>query len=256
MSPSSNHSTLLALGLIFAVALVAAVAWGVSLLSDVDALAVNATPTPTKTPDVHSAVSVLKSNISLTRVPLPTFTPVLTPTAEPTPTATPTASTAIANSTQLSEKISSIARSYRLNPDGDFIIIDQDAQQMLIVERGILKRILGVTTGDPAQGWDTPAWFGLVGDYWGTFQGTGGVRADDGWWLFQRGGNFLIHGLPYTLDASDQKHYAGRDDLGTAPASHGCIRLDPADAHWLTQWNPKGKPIIILPLTNMAKNQP
>lgn len=256
MSSSSNHSTLLALGLILTVTLVAAVAWGTSLLSDVDALAMSATPTPTKTPGVHSAGQALKNSISLSQAPLPTFTPVLAPTARPTPTATPTTSIVTINDTQLSEKLSSIARSYRLNPAGDFIIVDQDAQQMIIVEKGKPKRILSVTTGDPEQGWDTPAWFGLVGDYWGTFQGPGGVRADDGWWLFQRGGNFLIHGLPYTVDDSGRKHYAGRDDLGTAPASHGCIRLDPADAHWLTQWNPKGKAIIILPLTNKAKNQP
>jgi lipoprotein-anchoring transpeptidase ErfK/SrfK len=108
---------------------------------------------------------------------------------------------------------------------------------------------LAVTTGVPSQGWDTPAWFGLVGEYWGSFQGAGGVMADEGWWLFRRGGNFLIHGLPYTLNAAGEKQYVGRDDLGAAPASHGCIRLDPEDARWFTDWQPQGKPIIILPLS-------
>lgn len=257
MSPSSNHSTLLALGLILTVTLVAAAAWGISLLSDVDALVLNATSTPTKTPDIHAAISTTKNNLSPVLPPLPTFTPVLIPTAiaRQTPVAIAPSSAIQKKDTQLSEKTRRIALAYRLNPSGDFIIVDQDAQQMIIVEEGEPKRTLSVTTGDPEQGWETPAWFGVVGDYWGTFQGAGGVRADDGWWLFQRGGNFLIHGLPYTLDESGHKHYAGSDDLGAAPASHGCIRLDPADAHWLTQWNPKGKPIIILPLTNKAKNE-
>jgi len=53
--------------------------------------------------------------------------------------------------------------------------------------------------------------------------------------------------LPYTLDADNQKLYKGRDDLGAAPASHGCIRLSPEDASWFTNWDPKGAPIIILP---------
>ena len=74
--------------------------------------------------------------------------------------------------------------------------------------------------------------------------------ADEGWWLFERGGNFLIHGLPYTLDASDQKEYKGWDDLGAAPASHGCIRLSPEDALWFSSWEPAGVPIIILPYPN------
>ena len=80
--------------------------------------------------------------------------------------------------------------------------------------------------------------------------------ADEGWWLFKRaGGNFLIHGLPYTLDTQGVKHYKGMDDLGASPASNGCIRLSPEDAHWFTQWNPAGKPIIILPYTGFHKNQ-
>ena len=247
MPGSFDKSTFLALGVVLLVGMLALFAWGVSLLADGDALALNATPTPTKTPGVQIS-SGKGQGIALSRAPLPTLTPTPEPARHPGPerAATPDARPQDA----ASERAASIARDYGLNPAGDYIIVDQDAQEMLVVEDGKVVRALAVTTGDPAQGWETPAWFGLVGEYWGAFQGAGGVMADDGWWLFQRGGNFLIHGLPYTLDASGQRVYAGMDDLGAAPASHGCIRLHPDDARWFTQWNPQGKPIIILPLTN------
>ncbi len=132
---------------------------------------------------------------------------------------------------------------------GDYLVVDQDSQQLYIVEKGRLLAAMAATTGDPSKGWETPSWFGVVGEYWGTFQGLGGVMADEGWWLFQRGGNFLIHGLPYRLNEQGEKVYVGRDDLGAAPASRGCIRLSPEDARWLTAWNPQGKPIIILPFS-------
>ena len=218
--------------------------WAVSLFADGDALAVSATATPTKTPGVKPG-ALAQGGGGLGGVALPTLTPTPVP-SEPAPETSPTPSPAPVDI--LKERLAETARNYGLNPVGDYIIVDQEAQKMHVVEGGDLLRTLDVTTGDPEQGWDTPAWFGLVGDYWGSFKGTGGVMADDGWWLFQRGGNFLIHGLPYTLDAAGEKQYFGMDDLGAAPASHGCIRLSPEDASWFSQWGPKGRPIIILPL--------
>ncbi|RME81784.1 MAG: hypothetical protein D6775_12670 [Caldilineae bacterium] len=153
------------------------------------------------------------------------------------------------------EWLKDLARARGLNPEGDYIIVDQDHQQMHLVRNGIEERVLKISTGDPARGWDTPAWFGVVGEYWGTFRGQGGVRADHGWWLFERGGNYLIHGLPYKLDAQGNKHYKGWDDLGETPASRGCIRLAPEDAAWFTEWEPEGVPIIILPYSAKARVQ-
>ncbi len=242
---SFDRSTFLALGVVLLVGLLAMALWSVSLLADGNALADSATATPTKTPGVAVGADNAP-RLDLSRGILPTLTP--TPDVlMPAPTATSTL--AAPPTIDAGERVASIAREYGLNPGGDYIIVEQDAQEMLVVADGELVRRLAVTTGDPDQGWDTPAWFGVVGDYWGTFQGAGGVMADEGWWLFRRGGNFLIHGLPYTLDASGEKQYVGRDDLGAAPASHGCIRLDPEDARWFSAWRPQGKPIIILPLS-------
>ena len=246
---SSDRSTLFALGIVLLVGLLAMTAWSVSLFADSDALALSGTATPTKTPGVSASSSGQDGRIDLSRAPLPTLTPPPAPVA-PLPKAEPTPETVPQD--DQARRAAAIARKYGLNPAGDYIIVEQDAQEMIIVRDGAVDRVMAVTTGDPGQGWDTPAWFGLVGDYWGTFQGAGGVMADDGWWLFQRGGNFLIHSLPYTLDAAGGKQYVGRDDLGAAPASHGCIRLAPEDAHWLTSWQPQGKPIIILPLTTSS----
>ncbi len=248
----SDKSTLFALGLVLLVGVLALGVWSVSLLADGDAVAVSATATPTKTPGVI-ANDGAGPDIDLSSGALPTLTPTpgpATPAPRQTPTPTPDPAQPII------ERLAAIARTYGLNPAGDYIIVDQDAQEMFIVEDGVLLRQLDVTTGDPAQGWDTPAWFGLVGDYWGTFQGAGGVMADDGWWLFQRGGNFLIHGLPYTLDDAGNKQYVGMTDLGAAPASHGCIRLAPEDASWFSRWQPQGKPIIILPLSGRETPTP
>ena len=224
------------------VILLALTLWSINLLAGGDAVALLATATPTKTP-AASPAPARTSGMMLARAPLPTLTPEATPALALAPTPVPTPV-----QTPAPERLTAIARSYGLNPTGDYIIIDQDAQAMSLVTAGHLDAVLPVTTGDASRGWETPAWFGVVGKSWGTFRGAGGVMADDGWWLFQRGGNFLIHSLPYTLDASGHKVYAGQDDLGTAPASHGCIRLAPEDARWFTQWQPQGKPIIILPL--------
>ena len=222
----------------------AGAAWSVSLLSESAVLAMSATPTPTKTPGFSRAI-LHTPTIRLSLPPLPTATPTpdsnllalsTSPAKEPSLSAPP-------------EFILAVAKQYGLNPLGDYLVVDQDSQQLYVVEKGHLLKTMAATTGDPAKGWETPSWFGVVGEYWGTFQGLGGVMADEGWWLFQRGGNFLIHGLPYRLNEQGEKVYVGRDDLGAAPASRGCIRLSPEDARWLTAWNPQGKPIIILPFS-------
>ena len=237
---SLSRNALVVSGIALLILLLALTLWSINLLVGNNAVAISVTATPTKTPAAPPAPAQ-GPGIMLARARLPTPTPESTPTPALTPVPTPA-------QTPAPERLAAIARSYGLNPAGDYIIIDQDAQTMFLVRQGQLQRTMPVTTGDASQGWETPAWFGVVGESWGTFQGAGGVMADDGWWLFQRGGNFLIHSLPYTLDADGQKHYAGRTDLGLAPASHGCIRLAPDDAQWFTAWQPQGKPIIILPL--------
>jgi lipoprotein-anchoring transpeptidase ErfK/SrfK len=119
------------------------------------------------------------------------------------------------------------------------------SQTMTIWTPGESPRIMPVSTGDETRGYRTLAWYGLVGEYWGTFQASG-VYADEGWYLFEDAGHILIHGSPYTL-VNGQKVYDEMDALGAYPASKGCIRLTPDDAAWFTEWNPKGVPIVILP---------
>ncbi len=238
------RSQLLAFVFVALVFLAAGAAWSVSLLAGDDVLAMAATPTPTKTPGFVRAVSHTPQ-IRLAVPPLPTAT--LAPASRSPATLTPPAEDASPPTPPAF--VLAVAKKHGLNPMGDFLLVDQDSQTLYIMEKGRLLAALAVTTGDPAKGWETPSWFGVVGEYWGTFQGLGGVMADDGWWLFQRGGNFLIHGLPYRLNEQGEKVYVGWDDLGAAPASRGCIRLSPEDARWLTSWNPQGKPIIILPFS-------
>ena len=233
--------------LVAMVVVLALIAWTSTLVFDANAeSAGRATVTPTKTPGASSlrgegvAFALPGKGALPTNTPVPT---IIAPTATPTPAQPPEP----ANENAPEPWVVELAQTRGLNPDGRYIVVDQAQQQMHIVSDGDLVRVLDITTGDPEQGWHTPTWFGVIGEYWGTFAGLGGVRADEGWWLFKRGGNFLIHGLPYTLDASGQKQYKGRDDLGAAPASRGCIRLSPEDARWFSDWGPEGAPIIILP---------
>jgi len=127
---------------------------------------------------------------------------------------------------------------------GKALVVDQDTQVLHVYEDGVKIRALPASTGDPPL--YTPAFLGHVGRYASTIYGYG-ERADDAWYVFTAGGNIYIHGTPYTL-SDGAKAYAGLESLGVRPSSHGCIRLHPADAEWLTAWNPRGAPILITPL--------
>lgn len=107
--------------------------------------------------------------------------------------------------------------------------------------------VLPVSTGDNAKGMGTPAWDGRVRYYVGTFHSFG-VYADEAWYLFFADNTILIHGLPYVVEGG-VKVYDGRDALGQAGISHGCIRVSPEDAEWLTNWNPENVRIVITPPT-------
>lgn len=131
------------------------------------------------------------------------------------------------------------------------IIISQDQQVLLIYEGTAVVRRLPVSTGWPGvRKTQTPAWSGKVGRFWGTFSSFGTTQ-DLGYWLFTDylpdgswNGDILIHGAPYEVDASGKKVY-NLEGIGTAPISHGCIRLFPEDAEWFRQWDPIGVPIAI-----------
>jgi len=126
-----------------------------------------------------------------------------------------------------------------------YLYVDQEAQYLYVFENGVLVRDIPCSTGLPYSSTYTPAWSGVVGDYWGTFFAYD-VYADEAWYLFKSDGSILIHSLPYTLTAeSGEKVYQDADALGVRPASHGCIRLAPEDAAWFTAWNPRGVPITI-----------
>lgn len=178
-----------------------------------------------------------------TRTPLPTFTPTreLTPTA-PRPLEAPTP---LPREVRLF--LPSAMKHWwtgRVPAEGRFILVDQGAQQMLVYEDGVLVKAIPCSTGLPGL-YETPAWSGTVGEYWGTFFADG-LYADDAWFLFQHRGNILIHSLPYTLEAG-MRLYEGEEALGERPSSHGCIRIHPEDARWLKAWNPAGVPIVITP---------
>jgi len=103
-----------------------------------------------------------------------------------------------------------------------------------------------VSTGFPNSQTQTPEWSGRVGQYVGTFEAFGTYQ-DDAWYLFGHGRTILLHSVPYVLDEEGRKVYLDMDALGQRPTSHGCIRLAPEDAAWLTRWNPQGVPVTITP---------
>jgi lipoprotein-anchoring transpeptidase ErfK/SrfK len=185
-----------------------------------------------------------------TRTPKPTFTP--TPAVDmsaqsdavpPTPTATVMA----AQPTPAPTPTYSSPAAAEVPKTGRAILVDQDQQYMYIFENGVEIRAIPCSTGDP-QNHGTKAWRGVVGEYVGTFYSYG-TYADYAWYLFDDHGRIMIHGAPYIFDENGQRIYLELDALGRYPVSHGCIRIHPDEARWLTFWNPKGVPIIITPWT-------
>jgi lipoprotein-anchoring transpeptidase ErfK/SrfK len=139
-----------------------------------------------------------------------------------------------------------VAQVHGIDPAGTYVIVNQNAQRMTIVEQGRVLRTMPISTGDPDRGWFTPGWSGRIGEYWGTFTANG-VSADNAWYLFQAGGSILIHSSPYTLAPDGSRIYQGLDELGVFPASRGCIRIAPEDAVWFSDWGPYNTPIVVLP---------
>jgi lipoprotein-anchoring transpeptidase ErfK/SrfK len=128
---------------------------------------------------------------------------------------------------------------------GKALVVDQEWQVLRVYEDGREVRTLPASTGQAP--YYTPAFTGRVRYYVGTFYSYSfGVWADDAWYVFMGAGEIMIHGLPYTK-SGDEKIYEGAEHLGVRPSSHGCIRLHPDDAAWLTAWNPGGVPIVITP---------
>lgn len=137
--------------------------------------------------------------------------------------------------------------------DRRFIYIHQNSQMMYVFQDGLIIRQIPMSTGLPTPRTQTKAWMGRVGVYWGTFFAYD-VYADEAWFLFKDDGSILIHSAPYTLD-DETKVYQDLELLGERPASHGCVRIPPDDATWLTAWGPAGTLTLITPLTTLFEDE-
>jgi lipoprotein-anchoring transpeptidase ErfK/SrfK len=180
--------------------------------------------TPASTPPQTAVPTAIEPTATLGPSSTPTLQPSATPIPSPTATRGPEAY-------------------YRR-----LIVIDQDAQMMYVYQNGAKIRSIPVSTGKPDQeSTFTPAWEGDVGRYVGTFFAFG-TYADEAWYLFEHYGAMLIHGAPY-IKQDGVKVYQELDALGVRPMSHGCIRLPPDEAKWLTAWGPQGAHVIIRALT-------
>jgi lipoprotein-anchoring transpeptidase ErfK/SrfK len=201
--------------------------WGESLQA-------NLTATPTKTP---RPVTPEPTQVAVDlRIVAPQATATAVPTVTPQPEQTPE---------PMPETLAEVVQQYGIDPSRRFIVVDTATQLMSIWEPGHPVREIPVSTGDESRGYRTPAWYGLVGKYVGTFQAHG-VYADEGWYLYEDAGSILIHSAPYKV-VDGAKVYEDMEALGSYPASRGCIRLRPEDARWFTEWGPEGVPIVILP---------
>jgi lipoprotein-anchoring transpeptidase ErfK/SrfK len=209
--------------------------WGASFRHTLfSELRASLTATPTKTPRPET--------------PAPQQTPIelviVAPTATPTPTVTPVPATP-PTPVAMPPLLKQVAQDYGIDAARRFVVVDVSDQMMYVWDPGAPVREMPVSTGDTTRGYRTPAWYGLVGNYWGTFH-TRGVYADEGWYLYQDAGDILVHSAPYKLLNGD-KVYEQMDALGNYPASRGCIRLAPEDARWFTEWSPQGVPFVVLP---------
>lgn len=178
----------------------------------------------------------------LTLAPAPTDVPTPVPTVTPLPTAL--SLTPIPAQVEQQEQVADGP----VGPPasvGKALVVDQDAQVLRVYEDGVEVQMLPASTGEPP--FYTPAFSGRVRYYVGSFYSFG-TWADHAWYLFMGSAEIMIHGAPYTLSENGEKAYQGLEHLGVRPASHGCIRLHPDDAEWLTAWNPHGVPIVITPL--------
>ncbi|MHB1294712.1 MAG: L,D-transpeptidase [Anaerolineae bacterium] len=164
--------------------------------------------------------------------PSATATPSPSPTSSPTrrPTRTPTRTPTLGPTPYPFETHAELDR---------YMYIDQASQYIYIFEHGVLLRAIPCSTGLPHSDKYTPGWSGAVGHYVGTFFSFD-VYADEAWYLFQSEGGILIHSLPYLPAEDGTKLYLERELLGVRPSSHGCVRIAPEDAEWLTNWNPEG----------------
>ncbi len=235
----------LALVLLIALSATVGAGWGAPWRGGLAAiLQAGATATPTRTPRPATPAPV--------RTVVEPSVIAFTATPRPSPTALPPTPAPQVTPSLLPADLAAVAARYGIDPTRRFVVIDLKTQQMTLWDPaagplmdGQSLRRLPVSTGDESRGYRTPAWYGLIGDYWGTFH-SAGVYADEGWYLHEDNGANLIHGAPYTL-VNGQKVYEEMDAIGSYPASHGCVRLRPEDARWFTQWRPQGVPLVILP---------
>ena len=207
--------------------------------------------TPTKTPPLPLKLAVTPTPLQVLPTPTSTATPSETPVAVE-PIVEPTVELAAPSATStprppLPDDLLRISREYGLDATGDLVVIDQNQQRMHVMEDGAEIRTLPVSTGDPDSHFMTPAWSGVIGEYWGSFSALG-AWADNAWYLFalDGGGTILIHSAPYVL-RDGVRTYQELGAVGLYPASRGCIRLLPEDAEWFSAWEPQGVPIVILP---------
>lgn len=218
------------------------------------------TATPTDLPNLSSpypiaprtdSVSTVLEDPSPSLPPTGTSTPAQQPTSmselSPTPTITIAVTTPIPASSTVTDlpKAPPTPTIISIPLEGRFIVVDQQEQMIHIYENGVEIRTLPCSTGLPDADKYTPAWTGVIGEYWGTFFAYD-VYADDAWYLFKSQGSILIHSAPYTL-VDGEKVYQDLDLLGKRSASHGCVRIHPDDARWFTDWQPEGVPIVITP---------
>jgi lipoprotein-anchoring transpeptidase ErfK/SrfK len=186
-----------------------------------------------------TATTVASATVAPTATAVATWTPVSTSTATngPLPSATP--QTPQEPSPTLTPTVQPPPPLNTYPEEPRFVYIDQYNQRLMIFVYGELLRDIPCSTGLPESDKYTPAARGRVGGYWPTFTSFG-VEADDAWYLYKSSGSILIHSLPYTRGEQGAKVYQDRDALGVRPSSHGCIRIAPEDAVWLTAWNPEG----------------
>lgn len=204
---------------------------------------------PTNTPEMTAterptAMPSSPSTLTPTATAESTATPQ--PTLPPSPEVVVRSPTPSVEADPSPETHPSVPAVVRLGADerGRYLLVDQATQTMHVFEGWREIRIFPVSTGLPESHTETPEWSGRVGEYVGTFESLGTYQ-DDGWYLFSHGGSILLHGAPYVVDEAGHKVYSDLDSLGRRPTSHGCIRLAPADAAWLTTWDPQDVPVTI-----------